>query len=192
MVVVSITSNFTARVHIVINTSIVLIHYRVCSIVCPNIPVKIWNCWVVLFNEIHSCAVCLQMLGMLCACVVLCRRSHDPAYELLVTTNSYAWRMQPANKTLRKSTGASQDMFTLVISYSYISSSTPCTIHDKVANTDVLGGGFKGKPFIYWHAFQVPVTFKCLSFCYKYWNIYKSQSCIWLIDFWLLMCNFFL
>ncbi|MEQ2181621.1 hypothetical protein GOODEAATRI_013465, partial [Goodea atripinnis] len=31
-----------------------------------------------------------QMLGMLCACVVLCRRSHDPAYELLVTTNSYA------------------------------------------------------------------------------------------------------
>lgn len=100
----------------------------------------------------------IQMLGMLCACVVLCRRSHDPAYELLVTTNSYAWRMQPANKTLRKSTGASQDMFTLVISYSYISSSTPCTIHDKVANTDVLGGGFKGKPFIYWHAFQVPVT----------------------------------
>uniref|UniRef100_A0A8C6NJF0 Tetraspanin n=1 Tax=Nothobranchius furzeri TaxID=105023 RepID=A0A8C6NJF0_NOTFU len=32
----------------------------------------------------------VQMLGMLCACVVLCRRSHDPAYELLVTTNSYA------------------------------------------------------------------------------------------------------
>ncbi|KAF0043395.1 hypothetical protein F2P81_004732 [Scophthalmus maximus] len=32
----------------------------------------------------------IQMLGMLCACVVLCRRSHDPAYELLVTTNSYA------------------------------------------------------------------------------------------------------
>lgn len=36
-------------------------------------------------------AVPVQMLGMLCACVVLCRRSHDPAYELLVTTNSYAW-----------------------------------------------------------------------------------------------------
>ncbi|XP_056881203.1 tetraspanin-3-like isoform X2 [Takifugu flavidus] len=32
----------------------------------------------------------VQMLGMLCACVVLCRRTHDPAYELLVTTNSYA------------------------------------------------------------------------------------------------------
>ncbi|KAI4872990.1 hypothetical protein NFI96_023658 [Prochilodus magdalenae] len=28
----------------------------------------------------------IQMLGLLCACVVLCRRSHDPAYELLVST----------------------------------------------------------------------------------------------------------
>lgn len=37
-----------------------------------------------------ACTVSFQMLGMLCACVVLCRRTHDPAYELLVTTNSYA------------------------------------------------------------------------------------------------------
>ncbi|XP_056123285.1 tetraspanin-3b [Rhinichthys klamathensis goyatoka] len=28
----------------------------------------------------------IQMLGLLCACVVLCRRGHDPAYELLVST----------------------------------------------------------------------------------------------------------
>uniref|UniRef100_A0A8C7WL86 Tetraspanin n=1 Tax=Oncorhynchus mykiss TaxID=8022 RepID=A0A8C7WL86_ONCMY len=32
----------------------------------------------------------IQMLGMLCACVVLCRRGHDPAYELLVTGATYA------------------------------------------------------------------------------------------------------
>ncbi|XP_030622465.1 tetraspanin-3b isoform X3 [Chanos chanos] len=28
----------------------------------------------------------IQMLGLLCASVVLCRRGHDPAYELLVST----------------------------------------------------------------------------------------------------------
>uniref|UniRef100_A0A673MVX1 Tetraspanin n=1 Tax=Sinocyclocheilus rhinocerous TaxID=307959 RepID=A0A673MVX1_9TELE len=28
----------------------------------------------------------IQMLGLLCACVVLCRRGHDPAYELLIST----------------------------------------------------------------------------------------------------------
>ncbi|XP_016319021.1 tetraspanin-3-like isoform X3 [Sinocyclocheilus anshuiensis] len=27
-----------------------------------------------------------EMLGLLCACVVLCRRGHDPAYELLIST----------------------------------------------------------------------------------------------------------
>ncbi|KAB0374174.1 hypothetical protein FD755_014430, partial [Muntiacus reevesi] len=27
----------------------------------------------------------IQLLGMLCACLVLCRRSRDPAYELLIT-----------------------------------------------------------------------------------------------------------
>ncbi|KAG5273177.1 hypothetical protein AALO_G00148520 [Alosa alosa] len=32
----------------------------------------------------------IQMLGMLCACVVLCRRRRDPAYELLVTGGTYA------------------------------------------------------------------------------------------------------
>ncbi|KAJ8417337.1 hypothetical protein AAFF_G00285640 [Aldrovandia affinis] len=32
----------------------------------------------------------IQMLGMLCACVVLCRRGRDPAYELLVTGGTYA------------------------------------------------------------------------------------------------------
>ncbi|KAM6980027.1 tetraspanin-3-like [Aplochiton taeniatus] len=32
----------------------------------------------------------IQMLGMLCACVVLCRRSQDPAYKLLVSTNTDA------------------------------------------------------------------------------------------------------
>uniref|UniRef100_A0A8C1ABF5 Tetraspanin n=1 Tax=Cyprinus carpio carpio TaxID=630221 RepID=A0A8C1ABF5_CYPCA len=32
----------------------------------------------------------IQMLGMLCACVVLCRRSRDPAYELLITGGTYA------------------------------------------------------------------------------------------------------
>ena len=64
-------------------------------------------------------------------------------------------RSQPAsqpNKTLRKSKGASPDMSTVDFSCSYISSSTPCTIHDKVANTDDVvwvGEGFKGKPVIY-------------------------------------------
>ena len=28
----------------------------------------------------------IQLLGMLCACFVLCRRSRDPAYELLITS----------------------------------------------------------------------------------------------------------
>nr|XP_048722394.1 tetraspanin-3 isoform X2 [Caretta caretta] len=32
----------------------------------------------------------IQLLGMLCACVVLCRRSRDPAYELLITGGTYA------------------------------------------------------------------------------------------------------
>ncbi|KAM9376321.1 tetraspanin-3 [Pholidichthys leucotaenia] len=32
----------------------------------------------------------IQMLGMLCACVVLCRRSRDPTYELLVTGGTHA------------------------------------------------------------------------------------------------------
>lgn len=32
----------------------------------------------------------IQMLGMLCACVVLCRRSRDPAYELLITGGTRA------------------------------------------------------------------------------------------------------
>jgi len=31
-----------------------------------------------------------QLLGMLCACIVLCRRSRDPAYELLITGGTYA------------------------------------------------------------------------------------------------------
>lgn len=34
----------------------------------------------------HSFLFSAQMLGLLCACVVLCRRGHDPAYELLVST----------------------------------------------------------------------------------------------------------
>ncbi|XP_042553699.1 tetraspanin-3 [Dipodomys merriami] len=32
----------------------------------------------------------IQLLGMLCACVVLCRRSRDPSYELLITGGTYA------------------------------------------------------------------------------------------------------
>ncbi|XP_069019519.1 tetraspanin-3 [Embiotoca jacksoni] len=32
----------------------------------------------------------IQMLGMLCACVVLCRRSRDPPYELLITGGTCA------------------------------------------------------------------------------------------------------
>ncbi|TNN57022.1 Tetraspanin-3 [Liparis tanakae] len=32
----------------------------------------------------------MQMLGMLCACIVLCRRARDPAYELLITGATYA------------------------------------------------------------------------------------------------------
>lgn len=31
-----------------------------------------------------------QLLGMLCACIVLCRRSRDPAYELLIIGGTYA------------------------------------------------------------------------------------------------------
>ena len=32
----------------------------------------------------------IQLLGMLCACIVLYRRSRDPAYELLITGGVYA------------------------------------------------------------------------------------------------------
>uniref|UniRef100_A0A4W2E8G0 Tetraspanin 3 n=1 Tax=Bos indicus x Bos taurus TaxID=30522 RepID=A0A4W2E8G0_BOBOX len=32
----------------------------------------------------------IQLLGMLCACIVLCRRSRDPAYELLIIGGAYA------------------------------------------------------------------------------------------------------
>lgn len=32
----------------------------------------------------------IQMLGMLCSCMVLCRRTRDPAYELLITGGTYA------------------------------------------------------------------------------------------------------
>ena len=32
----------------------------------------------------------IQLLGMLCACIVLCRRNRGPAYELLVTGGAYA------------------------------------------------------------------------------------------------------
>uniref|UniRef100_A0A8C4TEP0 Tetraspanin n=1 Tax=Erpetoichthys calabaricus TaxID=27687 RepID=A0A8C4TEP0_ERPCA len=32
----------------------------------------------------------IQLLGMLCACIVLCRRSRDPVYELLITGGTYA------------------------------------------------------------------------------------------------------
>lgn len=32
----------------------------------------------------------IQLLGMLCACIVLCRRARDPAYELLITGGTYA------------------------------------------------------------------------------------------------------
>ncbi|XP_018423149.1 PREDICTED: tetraspanin-3 isoform X2 [Nanorana parkeri] len=32
----------------------------------------------------------IQLLGMLCACIVLCRRTRDPAYELLITGGTYA------------------------------------------------------------------------------------------------------
>ncbi|KFO37960.1 Tetraspanin-3 [Fukomys damarensis] len=34
--------------------------------------------------------IAVQLLGMLCACIVLCRRSRDPAYELLITGGTYA------------------------------------------------------------------------------------------------------
>lgn len=32
----------------------------------------------------------IQMLGMLCSCIVLCRRRRDPVYELLMTGGTYA------------------------------------------------------------------------------------------------------
>uniref|UniRef100_A0A3Q3VZ58 Tetraspanin n=1 Tax=Mola mola TaxID=94237 RepID=A0A3Q3VZ58_MOLML len=32
----------------------------------------------------------IQILGMLCACIVLCRRVRDPPYELLITGGTYA------------------------------------------------------------------------------------------------------
>uniref|UniRef100_A0A803TIM3 Uncharacterized protein n=1 Tax=Anolis carolinensis TaxID=28377 RepID=A0A803TIM3_ANOCA len=58
-----------------------------------------------IWHEIHLCdGYCIlqmtllftrfisspQLLGMLCACIVLCRRSRDPAYELLITGGTYA------------------------------------------------------------------------------------------------------
>ncbi|XP_075438224.1 tetraspanin-3-like, partial [Ascaphus truei] len=32
----------------------------------------------------------IQLLGMLCACIVLCRKTRDPAYELLLVGGTYA------------------------------------------------------------------------------------------------------
>ncbi|KAF6352688.1 tetraspanin 3 [Rhinolophus ferrumequinum] len=32
----------------------------------------------------------IQLLGVLCACIVLCRRTRDPAYELLISGGAYA------------------------------------------------------------------------------------------------------
>uniref|UniRef100_A0A8C5Y9S8 Tetraspanin-3 n=1 Tax=Microcebus murinus TaxID=30608 RepID=A0A8C5Y9S8_MICMU len=48
-------------------------------------------------QEIMMCVIwaalafaAIQLLGMLCACIVLCRRSRNPAYELLITGGTYA------------------------------------------------------------------------------------------------------
>ncbi|XP_057579500.1 tetraspanin-3 isoform X2 [Hippopotamus amphibius kiboko] len=38
----------------------------------------------------HPSDLYAELLGMLCACIVLCRRSRDPAYELLITGGTYA------------------------------------------------------------------------------------------------------
>lgn len=72
-------------------------------------------CWMLMtwITAFIPPAVCLQMLGMLCACVVLCRRSHDPAYELLVTTNSYAWRPTKHSEKQRSVTGHVHSRFQL-------------------------------------------------------------------------------
>lgn len=73
-----------------------------------------------------------QMLGMLCACVVLCRRTHDPAYELLVTTNSYAWK-RPGHPT-----AASLDKSTADLCCSCISSDTSCTHPTTTSTAEVV------------------------------------------------------
>ncbi|KAM8957776.1 tetraspanin-3-like [Lycaon pictus] len=39
----------------------------------------------------------IQLLGMLCGCIVLCRRSRDPAYELLITGGTYTWEKMQAS-----------------------------------------------------------------------------------------------
>lgn len=104
----------------------------------------------------HPCCL-FQMLGMLCACVVLCRRTHDPAYELLVTTNSYAWkRPQPSKRQHSEHPkAASLDESTVDFCCSCTSSDTPCTLHDRITSTaDVVWveGGFGWNSVIYWHA----------------------------------------
>lgn len=59
-------------------------------------------------------------------------------------------------------------MSTVDFSCSYISSSTPCTIHDKVANTDdvvwVGVGGFKGETSYLLTCFVSYCYFKCSFF----------------------------
>lgn len=89
-----------------------------------------------------------QMLGMLCACVVLCRRTHDPAYELLVTTNSYAWK-RPGHPT-----AASLDKSTADLCCSCISSDTSCTHPTTTSTAEVVWveGALGGNSVIYCNA----------------------------------------
>lgn len=129
--------------------------------------------------------VFFQMLGMLCACVVLCRRTHDPAYELLVTTNSYAWkRLQPSKRQHSEPPpkAASLDESTVDFCCSWTSSDTPCTLHDRITNTAHVvwvEGGFRGNSCYLLTCFTNYCYFQC-SFLHE--NICGSQISTWLIN----------
>lgn len=101
-----------------------------------------------------------QMLGMLCACVVLCRRTHDPAYELLVTTNSYAWKKPSHPKA------ASLDKSTVDLCCSCISSDTPCTQLTTTSTADVVWveGALGGALLFIVMSFIINVTFNFLFY----------------------------
>lgn len=88
----------------------------------------------------------------LCLCGVVQEESWPGIWaagynQQLCMKDASAW--QPVKKALWKSKGASLDMSTVDFRCSYISSSTPFTIHDNVANTDDVVG--REKTVIYWH-----------------------------------------
>lgn len=116
-----------------------LLKSSIYSVVCSNISVDLGSNWCLAAGKIDFTALIPVLCACRCwACSVLAWCCAGGATTRLTSCWSQPTAMheecsQPANKALRNSTGASPDMSTVDISCSYISSSTPCTIHDEVA-----------------------------------------------------------